>query len=140
MAVRLQELPADGNFGLVVDVGAHSIVSLVALAELVVEHAVLLAAGLRFDDRVDAPVLVGGDALPRHRVPTSKQNPGLVLVLDVLFAVEVKLPRDDFWSWFYSWFRDSGRFWSLGRLRFDAVELPAVVGHLITNTLKINAC
>ena len=96
VTVGLQELPANGHFGLVVDVGTHAAVALVALPELVEEHAVLLAAGLRLDDRVDAPVLVGRDALAGHRVPASNQNPRLVLVLDVLLAVQVELPRDDF--------------------------------------------
>jgi hypothetical protein len=94
VTVGLQELPADSHLRLVVDVGAHSVVALVALAELVEKHAVLLAAGLRLDDGVDAPVLVRRNALAGHRVPASNQNPGLVF--DVFLAVEVKLSRNDF--------------------------------------------
>jgi hypothetical protein len=90
VTICLKKLSADSNFGGVVDVGAHALVPLVALSELVEEHAVLLASSLGLDDGVDAPVLVGGDRLAGHRVPASNQNSGFVF--DVLLAVEVELP------------------------------------------------
>ena len=40
-----------------------------ALAKLVEEHGVLLAAGLVLDDGVDAPSLGMGEALPSQGVP-----------------------------------------------------------------------
>ena len=54
--------------------------SLGALAELVVEHAVLLAPHLVLDDGVDAPGLGLGDALPGQGVPRPRGNPGLHLL------------------------------------------------------------
>jgi hypothetical protein len=90
VTICLKKLSADRNFGGVVDVGAHALVPLVALSELVEEHAVLFASSLGLDDGVDAPVLVGRNRLAGHRVPASNQNSGLVF--DVLLAVEVELP------------------------------------------------
>ena len=54
--------------------------SLGALAELVVEHAVLLAPHLVLDDGVDAPGLGLGDALPGQGVPRPRGHPGLHLL------------------------------------------------------------
>ena len=139
VTVGLQELPADGHFGRVVDVGTHAVVPLVALAELVEEHAVLLAARRRLDDRVDAPVLVGRDALPGHRVSASNQNPGLVLVLDVLLAVQVKLSRNNFGRrLFRGNIGNGGCLRCVRRLWFDSVELSTVVVNFVTNTLQRN--
>ena len=55
--------------------------SLGALAELVVEHAVLLAASLVLDD--------GVDALPGQGVPRPREHPGLHLLQ--LLAPEIHL-------------------------------------------------
>ena len=130
VTIWLKKLSADCNLGRVVDVGTHAFVPLVALAELVEEHAVLLASSLGLDDGVDAPVLVGSDGLPSHRVPASNQNSGLVL--DVLLTVEVKFPGNDFGR--RRFFGDFG-FWSFGEFCFESVQFSAVIGHLVTYTL-----
>ena len=63
--------------------------SLGALAELVVEHAVLLAPRLVLYDGVDAPGLGLGDALPGQGVPRPREHPGLHLLQ--LLAPEIHL-------------------------------------------------
>ena len=89
----LRSLPsADRNLFRVVDVWTHPFLLLVALPELVEEHAVLLASGLGLEDGVDAPGLVAGDGSAGHGVTAPDQNPGLVLY--VLFALQVELFPD----------------------------------------------
>ena len=75
VAVAGEELPAYGDLLAVVDVGAHPLLALVALAELVEEHAVLLRPRLRLEDGVDAPVPSVGDGCPRHGVAAPHQRP-----------------------------------------------------------------
>ena len=60
-----QEFATNGHLVWVVDVGADAFLLLVTLAKLVEEHAVLLAPGLRLEDRVDASglITVGRDTL-----------------------------------------------------------------------------
>lgn len=47
MTISLEELATDCNLGRVVDVGTHALIPFVALAKLVVKHAILLASRLR---------------------------------------------------------------------------------------------
>ena len=136
VAIGLKKLSADGHLWGVVNVWTHSAVALVALAKLVEEHAVLLTARLWLDNRVDAPVLVRRDALTRHRVPASNQNPRLVFY--VLLAVKVKLSRDDLscdrflGAFVCDGFRRVGGFW------FDAVELSTTVRDFVSDPLNID--
>ena len=60
-----QEFATNGHLVWVVDVGTDAFLLLVTLAKLVEEHAVLLAPGLRLEDRVDASglIAVGRDTL-----------------------------------------------------------------------------
>ena len=94
VAVAGEKLAAYGDLLAVVDVGTDSLLALVALAELVEEHAVLLGPRLRLEDGVDAPVPGVGDGRPRHGVAAPHQRPRIVLVLHVLLAFHVELPRD----------------------------------------------
>ena len=76
----LQEAPTHGDLFLVVDKRAAAFVSLGALAELVIEHAVLLATVLRLQDDVDAALLGVGQRLSGQRVTAAGEDAGLDLV------------------------------------------------------------
>ena len=76
----LQEAATHGDLFLVVDKRAAAFVSLGALAELVIEHAVLLATVLRLQDDVDAALLGVGQRLSGQRVTAAGEDSRLDLV------------------------------------------------------------
>ena len=136
VAVAGEKLPADGDLLAVMDVGADSLLALVALAELVEEHAVLLGPRLRLEDGVDAPVPGVGDGRPRHGVAAPHQRPRIVLVLHVLLALHVQLPRDG-----AAHGRAPGRRRRRRRHRrrqLHSVQLPPVVRHLELDAVNVD--
>ena len=131
VAVAGEKLPADCDLLAVVDVRAHSLLAFVALAELVEEHAVLLRPRLRLEDGVDAPVPRVGDGRPRHGVATPHQRPRIVLVLHVLLALHVELPRDR-----AAHGRAPGR--DHRRRQLHSVQLSSVFRHLELDAVNVD--